>query len=382
MPPKSTSAAPAAKPTSTNVVCVARGSSDLSDGFSQLDESRVQFMLVKFPVGAGTFKRNKFVYIHYIGPKCGLVKRGKWNAELGNVLALFNTSAGFETTEKESLTFESIVTKLQKVFVADDGKFSIKAVQDEFNRRIEEEKASLVRGDASEGGGGADEPTSPIRKRKLAVELGLKAESVLKAVREDMGPFNWCIFEPDAKTPKLIEGGSNGLFELIEQLKDDGIVFGLVRVAFGTGRFRRMKVIFFHWTGDAVGIVKRAKSNELHGAMLSLLGPANADIKLAGADDRAVSSILAKVQKTFVVDTINVEKSDRQKEQEAAFSQEQYLAALIEEQDKVKEFYNEPETAPAPAAKSGPTQFDVDETLNLVRQDAGGLLWAIFQCAS
>ena len=63
------------------LICSARGSGGVEDGFQRLDDGVVQFMLVKFPVGSGTFKRNKFVYVHHIGPHCPAVKRGKWNEE-------------------------------------------------------------------------------------------------------------------------------------------------------------------------------------------------------------------------------------------------------------------------------------------------------------
>ncbi|CUG90277.1 Hypothetical protein, putative [Bodo saltans] len=194
--------------------CVARGTESVDKAFPQLDEARVQFMYIKFPVGSGTFKRSKFVYVHFVGPKCGIVKRGKWNAEVGNILALFNAPSGVEVDDKNVLSFAYLVSQLKKVFVADDGSFSLQKIQEEYNRRIAEEAAK--HSNAAAVVGGSEEPQSPVRHRKLAVELGLNTESVLKALREDLGPFNWATFEPNPSKLTLAEGGSGGIFELAD----------------------------------------------------------------------------------------------------------------------------------------------------------------------
>jgi hypothetical protein len=352
--------------------CVARGSDKIENGFAKLDDTRVQFMLIKFPIGSGTFKRNKFVYVHFVGPQCGAVKRGKWNAELGNALKLFQTSAGIEVTSRDALSFETLVTQLKKVFVADDGTFSLQKIQDEFNRRVAEE--------SSKAASGSEEAASPTRNRKLAVALGLTKDSVLKAIREDMGPLNWAVFECDPKEAalKLVEGGSNGIFELVEFLPEEKVLFGIFRVAFGTGRFRRTKHIMFQWIGDKVGPVARGKANALFSQMEAALAPCNASVRFVGASDLEPEAILAKVKSAFVVDTIELPTADG-KLKKASFSKEEYIQSLLEEQEKQREFYNE---APAPTQGSGKTTetYPVDSTLSQLHQNEGGLVWAIFQC--
>ena len=358
------------------IECVARGSDKIENGFSQLDESKVQFMLIKFPIGSGTFKRNKFVYVHFVGPQCGVVKRGKWNAELGNVLKLFQSSAGIEVTNKESLSFDFLVNQLKKVFVADDGSFSLQKIQDEFNRRIAEEAAKLTGGST-----GSEEPASPVRNRKLAVALGLNRDSVLKAIREDLGPLNWAIFEHDAKEPlpRLVEGGSNGIFELVEHLPEEKVLFGIFRVAFGTGRFRRTKHVMFQWTGDKVGPVARGKTNALFPQMESALAPCNISVRFVGHSDLEPEAILSKIKSAFVVDTIEI-ATDGGKLKKPSFSKEEYIQSLLEEQERTREFYNEPSTDTAAVASAGPKTFPVTETISQIQQNEGGLVWAIFQC--
>lgn len=358
--------------------CTARGSEDVSKIVDKLDDTLVQFLLIKFPVGSGTFKRNKFIYVHFVGPKASIVKRGKWNAELPTALKLFGaTSAGLEIGAREQMSFESLVTKLQKVFVADDGSFSVSKIQEEYNRRLKEEEAMMVKQVTSTIL--LQSPGSPKRNRKLAVALGFNAENTLRAIREDLGPINWCTFMLPAKAPELVEGGSNGIFELIENLPDDKVLFGVMRLAFGTGRFRRSKQVFFQWTGDAVGAIQKGKANAAYDEMLRALGPVNMDIKLSGEADLKVSAILEKVQKVFVVDNINLPAEEKKKK----LTEEEYLQALAEEQKATSSFYNEPEIVVAEVSgpPPPPADFDVTETIDLIHRDAGGLTWGLFQVA-
>lgn len=354
--------------------CVARGNDSVDRAFPQLDDTRVQFMYIKFPVGSGTFQRNKFVYVHFVGPKCSIVKRGKWNSKLGDILGLLQAPSGVEVDNKEVLTFSYLVTQLKKVFVADDGSFSVQKVQEEYHRRIAEQAAKLQPVNAEE----PSTPQSPIRQRKLAVSLGLNTESVLKALREDMGPFNWATFEPNPQKLTLVEGGSGGIFELVDQLPDDKVVFGLLRLAFGTGRFRRTKHVFFQWSGDGVGAVVKGKANMLFAGMSSALAPHQAELRLVGRGDLAPQAILDRVKSIFTVDNIELPTADG-KLKKATFSAEEYIQSLLEEQNKVSHFYNEPEGSAASPVPADPSRFDVLETIQKIQKDDGGLSWAIFQ---
>lgn len=357
--------------------CVARGSDAVDNAFPKLDDTRVQFMYIKFPVGSGTFKRNKFLYVHFVGPKCGIVKRGKWNAELGNILSLFGSPTGIEVDNREVLNFGYLVSQMKKVFVADDGSFSIDKLQEEYNRRIAEEAAkSAVASNLSSNS--ANEPTSPIRKRKLAVELGLTCDSVLKAIREDMGPINWAVFQPDPKKLTFIEGGSGGVFEMFEHLPDDKVVFGLLRMAFGTGRFRRTKHIFFQFIGDSVGPVAKGKANVLNSDMAALLTPHQADIRLMGKSDLTPEGIIEKVKSVFTVDNIESPAGEGKATKKAALTAEEYIQSLLEEQQRASKFYNEPEVIDHVSAVTT-VGFDVAETIREIQKEEGGFAWGIFQ---
>lgn len=356
-----------------SLTCVARGTSVFDEAVPQLTDDAVQFVLSKFPVGSGTFQRTKVVYVHWIGPACSAVKRGKHNAEKDRALTALRVSAGVEVAgDRAELSFDKLVAKMRNVFVADDGTFDVSAIKKEYETRLAEQQAvmSPLKSDL------ADEPQSPIRPRKLATDLGASRDAILAALREDMGPFNWMTARPVGEAP-LVEAGSNGLFELLDHLPDNAVLFGVVRVAFGSGRFRRTKRIFFQWNGGATGAVAKGKASNAKSVAMDALGPCNLDITLNGEDDRSVDGILKKLEHVFVVDNINLPSATPAAK---AVSAEEYIKALEEEQRAASAFYDEPEDMP-PSPKRGPVTFDVGETVDLVHQSEGGMSWAIFQFA-
>ena len=49
------------------------------------------------------------------------------------------------------------------------------------------------------------------------------------------------------------------------------VLYGLVRMSFGSGRFRRTKWVFIHWSGPKVPMVKRGQWNSVSHGMDQLL---------------------------------------------------------------------------------------------------------------
>ena len=66
--------------------------------------------------------------------------------------------------------------------------------------------------------------------------------------------------------------GSLSVPEMANWLKDDELLCGVMRLAFGVGRFRRVKWAFLTWSGPSAGAVKRAKAMSSRSAMKAKLG--------------------------------------------------------------------------------------------------------------
>ena len=115
--------------------------------------------------------------------------------------------------------------------------------------------------------------------------MSLVGGKMLEGVRQPLGPFNWLLLKPNAEHLEVENAGSLSVEEMkkvcggcvlansvvgacdffassapalvwrtdacvrAQWLKDDTVLYGLVRMGFGSGKFRREKWIFIHWTG-------------------------------------------------------------------------------------------------------------------------------------
>ena len=100
--------------------------------------------------------------------------------------------------------------------------------------------------------------------RQTARELGgVTVEVALDAVREDRGLYNWVLVTPDWG---FVNAGSLSVLEMVKWLPDTESYFGLLRMGFGSGRFRRTKWISITWLGPRAGASKSSKLMRARGA--------------------------------------------------------------------------------------------------------------------
>lgn len=174
------------------------------------------------------------------------------------------------------------------------------------------------------GGAGDGKSASGVAlTRKTAAELGdVKADAALKAVRDPMGAFNWFLCDSEFA---FINAGSLSVPEMQKWLKADQVCFGLLRMGFGSGRFRRTKWVYIVWSGPSVGPVKRAKAASARGAMKAKLGPSSCDIEATCAEDASLEAIIDKVRRATAVDGDEVSTADGD-----PFSVDKFMEALSE----------------------------------------------------
>ncbi|TPP43276.1 hypothetical protein CGC20_6550 [Leishmania donovani] len=403
------------------VVCVWRGSDEIDNAIEHLDEAKVQLLYSKFPVGSGTFKRNKFIYVQYIGPKCSIVKRGQGINEITN----FTTNnirgvPGFSTTDKASLSFESLVRHMRDTFVMDSGNFSMEQIREEYRERLaaeqmmmhqEREQAAVVAATAKRGRRNtapsvrlAPKPAPPPTKEERPsspVEVSAQTNRVMTSLRQDNGSVNWVVFESNSEVLTVRAYGQHGIFEMVKNLPDEEWLFGLFRISFSNGEVHQRRMIFFQWIGSSLKAMRGGSHAGVYPAMAKALSPFNYEIYLVGRQDLNPQAIIAKsksafrtpadrrigVARDFMIDS-------------TVFTEENYRQSLVEEQATAEVFEERPKkthrltmpiipdgieqssasvattgTADSPAAQS----FSIEETIDLVQAKEGGLVWAIFE---
>lgn len=122
---------------------------------------------------------------------------------------------------------------------------------------------------------------------------------------------------------------------MVKWLQEDQFYYGLLRLGFGTGRFRRTKWVFVVWSGPKVPMVKRARAMSQRAALKTKLGPASVDIEAASLDDITLEAVIDKVKRAAVVDGDDVHSA------EDPYSVENFMKALEEEAAASASFFGD-----------------------------------------
>eukprot|EP00242_Pyramimonas_sp_CCMP2087_P002640 CAMPEP_0198230594 /NCGR_PEP_ID=MMETSP1445-20131203/114745_1 /TAXON_ID=36898 /ORGANISM="Pyramimonas sp., Strain CCMP2087" /LENGTH=366 /DNA_ID=CAMNT_0043911151 /DNA_START=128 /DNA_END=1225 /DNA_ORIENTATION=+ len=318
---------------------VARGVGGIEEMNQHTSDSAVMYGLLRFQFGHGNFARNKYVFVHFNGENCSIVKRGRFNAmkpEAESQIGMSHTEVQFNSTSE--FTVDEVLEVLRKA-CANDGNlgqgsdFSVSQMKADMEKMLEKAKEDLQRLESS-----ASAPAEDFEANRPGMEMTAKDlnrdlswTEALQMVRADMGPFNWMLISPDPNKPELINAGAGSVRQMHEYLKDDQVVYGLIRMGFGKGQFRRSKWIFLHWSGEGVKAIKRGKFNAVDGDMKLLLGSHNVYVHASTRDSCTLEEVIDKVQRSVVTDGA---ASDTD-----LFSMDAFLEALDEEQKAVNEAF-------------------------------------------
>ena len=107
------------------LTCVARGIGGVDDLRAHLDPSRVFFGVLRFTFGKGTFARDKYVFVHWNGDGCSVVKRGRANAqkqavEVRDALCVMRRASAARVALREAWEVE--LTRSRRVTVDADAR--------------------------------------------------------------------------------------------------------------------------------------------------------------------------------------------------------------------------------------------------------------------
>eukprot|EP01065_Artemidia_motanka_P033204 TRINITY_DN40179_c0_g1_i1.p1 TRINITY_DN40179_c0_g1~~TRINITY_DN40179_c0_g1_i1.p1 ORF type:complete len:454 (+),score=160.87 TRINITY_DN40179_c0_g1_i1:93-1364(+) len=281
-----------------------------------LADDKVQFALVQIPVGSGSFVRQKMLTITWVGPSVPPMKRAKHVQKKGEVDKVFgHTHANLTMDTKKECSIEFCLSELRGVFVTDSGKFSAAAMKAEIEALIEKARRADL---------GMQRPG-----RKTAKDMGVKEDKVLEELRKNRGKFNWCLLEPSPGKLKLFNAGSASIDEMHDNLEEDRVLYGLVRLAFGKGEWRRTKWICLTFIGQSMGNIERGKQLAFRGEMEKRLLPHSVTIEVQGKEEATISCILDRVKKSIVSDDLGHDE----------VTEENFRAALAEEtEETAKEF--------------------------------------------
>jgi len=188
----------------------------------------------------------------------------------------------------------------------------------------------------------------------------------LSVVSENNGMWNWCFIGPDAIKLPLVAGGSGSVDEMRACLAahtEHAVIFGMLRLSFGTGKMRRSKYVFIvasNEEGDA------PKTAVVTGRAMSQRGAIEKEIQsyvllsvsmeVKRASDLTLESIVESVSKKVIIDGQHNKDKKASPEVGASFAfDSSALREAMAEEQAAKE------AAAAAAHADSPTQSEAGD---------------------
>lgn len=347
---------------------LAVGTGGVAELSAQLDDRTVSWALLRFQIGSGTFMRTKLVVLHCNGNAAPVMLRGWLNARSQEVLRLIgDVHATIEVQSASELSIDSVCERLLPLFNGDDLNYSAKDLHAEYEKMVQllkqqeaekAEKAKEKRRSCTDEGTGrrvslpaleavpepvAEEvpepPAAPLElahvEEKEVLPEVTSAHEALQSVSADAGTFNWLLLEP--VNLKLHRVGAGGLDDMKEHLANDKVLFGIIRLNFGTGRSAGgrstgiTKHVLVHWVGPAVSNVRRGVWNSKLKQAAAFLG-GNCSVSFCrqalSAEDLHLDNLIKELRRYTVVEGLGAADGVAA----SRISSEEYRAALAEQE--------------------------------------------------
>lgn len=301
------------------------------------DETQAHAALVRFQTGSGTFARNKLLFLWILFDKVPTIRKAKAGAkraEVGRELGAIN--ATLNVSSREELTLENVLSEVGSTIAADSNGSTVSIAQ--IKRDYEAMIAAAAANRKGQGGSsGHGNPLSPRIDltaglgRKTLAEIGIekmKPDAAITALRDEKAAsFNWALYAPSepGKPLKLLNAGSLSVPEMRRMITDDLVAFGLLRLSFGSGKFKRTKFIFATICGPKAPITMRGKLAGSKAYMRQCLSPYNVELQANDASGLDLQTVIDKVRAASVIDGEDVGSA------ESAFNIDSFMAGLKED---------------------------------------------------
>lgn len=382
---------------------VGSGCGGVAEMRDSVDASAVRWGLCCFDLGAGAFRRRKVLFLHVNGESCPALARGRINGHTAEVQRLIRGTgdcfhASLEVTKISEVTAEEILVRIRHIFVTDNdlADYSMEAMLRDYEAQILT-ATSFIQEDAPEGpresAQEVDEATLKTETRCCVPESTCTmttGRAALRSVADPDGAWNWVLLGTDPEKLSLIAGGGGFIEEMCEcmSLHQDTVLFGLLRVVFGTGKLKRIKHVFVHAIGEKTPAVRRGRLNSSRPRMRQVLAEfaecsLNVEVsrcidftkelviekaRLAGVVDESLLSIHEDVSRSisFVENAVH----------RNAVSQQETRAASLQASNV--ESTEPPTTADVTPSNALRSIQDVAEVVRLVCSASSSLNWALF----
>jgi hypothetical protein len=345
-----------------------------------LDETQAHAALVRFQTGSGTFARNKLLFLWILFDKVPTIRKAKAGAkraEVGRELGAIN--ATLNVTSRDELTIENVLEQVGSTIAADSNgsTVSISQIKKDYEAMIAAAAANRRGPSGTKGLGNPMSPRIDLTAgsgRKTLAEIGiekLKPDAAITALRDEKATsFNWALYSPSepGQPLKLLNAGSLSVPEMRRMITEELVAFGLLRLSFGSGKFKRTKFIFATICGPKAPITMRGKLAGSKAYMRQALSPYNVELQANDASGLDLQTVIDKVRAASVIDGEDVGSA------ESAFNIDSFMAGLKEDTKASSSFFGDDgEFGEDNSISSRPAKEIVGDL------HSGEISWAVFQ---
>jgi hypothetical protein len=183
----------------------------LQELHSALDPTRVMFANIRFTLGSGKFRRQKFCFVHAVGQEAGGLKRAKHNGRKQDAIdAMKGCHTDLTFDDHAEITSDAILTHMLSKISADGASEGGEAGIDvaEFRRQMEEQMAAAPEPEPQPEPDPEPqveaEPETPPEPEAEPESSAPDFTDTLAEVRAAQGGLNWMLVEPDVRALALL----------------------------------------------------------------------------------------------------------------------------------------------------------------------------------
>ncbi|EFA83737.1 putative actin binding protein [Heterostelium album PN500] len=272
---------------SKKVKLLATGNGGVASLSEQLADNIVGFALVRKIDVIDNSETVKYAFIQWIGDKVGILQKAFVSIATSHVKTLFTPfHVDFQISSLSEISDSIVQTKISET----SGSGS--RVLNESGTRNQTTASTSVRKSVA--------PGSLVNKDAVTLGNEQEVREALREFRSDDNETNWVLFgydAPNSNTIVLLGKGTGGPSELIDNLRDDIVGYGLTRIVEKIDNSNTVKFAFINWTGENIHRMQRARLGTHSGFVKQLVQPYHVDISCADKSEITEEIVVTAITK-------------------------------------------------------------------------------------
>jgi len=286
---------------------------NVAECVTHLNDNNVAYCIIRKTEQIDNSLTAKFIYIRWVGNAIPRMQKAKLGTHAGDIYNLFAPChTSLDTPDLHEITDEHIM----KLIMIASGTY--KHVLEGHPTPAPQPQHKPQISSSSKPGTGRTAPApresdthgGAVRTIERVVEFhdeeGIK--QAIQEVRNDSNDSDWILVTydaPQSKTLKIAGIGNGGLHEMKSFLKDDVVMYGLLRVNERIDDSVTVKFVYVDWRGEQIHRMQRAKLATHSGAVRALFHPFSVDIQPT-QEDELTEAILEKKVKSVSGTAVHV----------------------------------------------------------------------------